>query len=404
MPPKKVAKAAETASRTSSRVKASTTKAVAKPPTALVSKTTSSKEKGKNMQPPTAPIPRAKRKMADEDASSRPVKQVKATRKATAAKTTRTEEPATKKSATKASEKKTTPAKATTAKATATRKAATKAATKPAPINNTKPAGIKRKLTDEEDTSPRPTKKVSISEPPKSKPARSFKIPRHGRRTIINRAPTEKLNVYVFGEGSSGELGLGSAKSAVDVKRPRLNPNLSADSVGIVQVAAGGMHAVALTHDNKILTWGVNDNGAVGRNTDWEGGMKDIDGDSDESSDDNDSDSGMNPKESTPGEVSGRYFEEGTNFVQVAAGDSATFAVTDEGYVYGWGTFRVRKITIPAPLRAHWPLLLQLATNCPPYIISRAFTDLLFTFRTTKVSLASLRIQKLNVDLLTLQN
>jgi regulator of chromosome condensation len=34
-------------------------------------------------------------------------------------------------------------------------------------------------------------------------------------------------------------------------------------------------------------------------------------------------------------------FPEGTVFTQLAAGDSMTFALTDEGLVYGWGTFRV---------------------------------------------------------------
>ena len=52
----------------------------------------------------------------------------------------------------------------------------------------------------------------------------------------INEPPTQPLNVYVFGEGSAGELGLGTAKNAVDVKRPRLNPNLAADKVGVTQV------------------------------------------------------------------------------------------------------------------------------------------------------------------------
>ena len=37
--------------------------------------------------------------------------------------------------------------------------------------------------------------------------------------------------------------------------------------MGVVQIDAGGMHVVALTRDNKILTWGVNDQGALGRDT-----------------------------------------------------------------------------------------------------------------------------------------
>ncbi|KAL2205822.1 RCC1/BLIP-II, partial [Sarocladium strictum] len=158
----------------------------------------------------------------------------------------------------------------------------------------------------------------------------------------INDAPKQVLDVYVFGEGTSGELGLGSkrvdGKKPIDVKRPRVNGNLSASKVGVVQVACGGMHAVALTKDNKILTWGVNDQGALGRDTKWDGGLKDMDG-ADSDSDDED-DTGMNPAESTPGEVSAASFPKGVKFVQVVACDSATFVLTEDGRVYGWGTFR----------------------------------------------------------------
>jgi len=160
---------------------------------------------------------------------------------------------------------------------------------------------------------------------------------------VINDTPTQPLNVYVFGEGSSGELGLGTAKNAIDVKRPRLNANLPADGVGIVQVAVGGMHVVALTHDNKIVTWGVNDQGALGRDTTWDGGLKDMDdaAKEDDSDSDEDDDAGLNPKESVPAPIPADKFNEDTVFVQVAASDSASFAVTDDGQVWGWGTFRV---------------------------------------------------------------
>lgn len=113
-----------------------------------------------------------------------------------------------------------------------------------------------------------------------------------------NKAPTTRLNVYVFGEGSAGELGLGP-KNATDVVRPQLNTLLDADKVGVVEIAAGGMHAVALTHDGQVLTWGVNDNYALGRETAWDGGVRDIT-EGDDASEDESEDGELNPYESTP--------------------------------------------------------------------------------------------------------
>ena len=170
----------------------------------------------------------------------------------------------------------------------------------------------------------------------RGRPARGLEKP----KIILNQRATDALNVYVFGSGDSGVLGLGPRCSTDDVVRPRLNPNLSASSVGVVQVATGGMHCVALTNDNKILTWGVNDHGALGRDTQWSGGWKEIDGkggdgDSDESEPE------LNPKESTPTAVDDSCFPAGTVFTQVAAGDNVTLALTEEGLVYGWGTFKV---------------------------------------------------------------
>lgn len=171
------------------------------------------------------------------------------------------------------------------------------------------------------------------------KPAKPAKV-----LPTINQPPTQRIDVFVFGEGSAGELGLGAkgsnGRKVIDVVRPRLNARLSAKDVGVVQIAVGGMHCAALTYDNKILTWGVNDGGALGRDTD-EGPMKEIvEGDSSDS-DSDDEDSGLNASEAEPREVDPKYFPEGTKFASLYAGDSTTFALTTTGKVYGWGTFRV---------------------------------------------------------------
>ncbi|KAL8917736.1 MAG: hypothetical protein Q9208_007788 [Pyrenodesmia sp. 3 TL-2023] len=202
----------------------------------------------------------------------------------------------------------------------------------------------KRKTADDEDTSEHeksaseapPAKRAKTGEAGDKKAPKAAKVVPAKPKVVINHAPTDRLHVYVFGEGSSGELGLGTAKSAIDVKRPRLNPLLPADTVGVVHIACGGMHVAALTHDGKVLTWGVNDQGALGRDTKWEGGLRDV-GESDDESDSG-SDSGLNPFESTPTAIT--TFPQGTVIVKLSAGDSHTLALTDEGLVYGWGTFR----------------------------------------------------------------
>ena len=156
----------------------------------------------------------------------------------------------------------------------------------------------------------------------------------------INQPPTEVLAVLVFGNGDAGELGLGPKLQ--DAARPRLNTYLDPDdpsAMHIVQLDCGGMHTIALTDDNRIVTWGVNDNGALGRNTDWEGGLRELR--SDEGSEEEEDEGELNPQESIPTPISVDVFPPGTEFVQVAASDSCSLALTSTGLVYGWGTFKV---------------------------------------------------------------
>ncbi|KAI5925142.1 regulator of chromosome condensation 1/beta-lactamase-inhibitor protein II [Camillea tinctor] len=212
---------------------------------------------------------------------------------------------------------------------------------------------------DEADKPPsRPTKRARTAKDqpkPKPKPATTKRAPVSVPRATpssakLNARPARTLDVYVFGDGSFGELGLGHKTATAtrrdrsggeektaklrpcDVRRPRLNPVLS--SAGTVQVACGGMHAAALTREGRVLTWGVNDEKALGRETGgWEGGGDEEDEDDEE---------GLDPYEAMPGEVQGlgEVMEEGEEVVAVAAASSATFVLTDRGGVYGWGTFR----------------------------------------------------------------
>lgn len=111
--------------------------------------------------------------------------------------------------------------------------------------------------------------------------------------------------VLVLGQGDVGQLGLG--EDVIERKRPA--PVTLPEQ--IVQVVAGGMHTVCLSDTGNVYTFGCNDEGALGRSTSEEG------------------------SEMVPGKV-----ELGKNVVQVSAGDSHSAALTEEGVVYIWGSFR----------------------------------------------------------------
>ncbi|KAF2429961.1 RCC1/BLIP-II [Tothia fuscella] len=153
-------------------------------------------------------------------------------------------------------------------------------------------------------------------------------------RIRINARPTQVLDVFVCGEGESGELGLGferrDGRRPFGVKSPRLNDLLDFDSKtdGVVQISTGGLHSAVLTHDSKVYTWGINDDGALGRDTQWSAPSVS------EDDNDDDDDLGLNPYESTPAAIPTESFgHEAGGIIQVEAPDSATFALTAPGNV-----------------------------------------------------------------------
>ncbi|KAI1122378.1 RCC1/BLIP-II [Nemania abortiva] len=306
--------------------------------------------------------PRAKKPAAStKSTASAPTKTAKskpavATKSKATAATTKTSSKATSKPVKAESAAKKAAPKATAAKTKATVSKKAAPAKKPVAKKSAKNANGKRQLEEDEEeqnephhnsaeeSEPRPKKKARVAATQEAPTGwrKQVILKRRKRNVVNNPVPTAVLDVFVFGEGSSGELGLGSkkydGKKPIDIKRPRINHNLGAEDVGVVDLACGGMHAVALTKDNRILTWGVNDDKALGRDTTWSGALRDAD--ADDSDSDDDDDTGINPLECTPTEIESGELEDSDIICKVAATDSASFLLTTDGFVFGWGTFR----------------------------------------------------------------
>lgn len=111
--------------------------------------------------------------------------------------------------------------------------------------------------------------------------------------------------VLTLGQGDVGQLGLG--EDVMERKKPALVPLPEP----IVQAEAGGMHTVCVSVSGSIYTFGCNDEGALGRDTSEEG------------------------SETVPGKV-----QLAEKVIQVSAGDSHTAALTEDGRVFVFGSFR----------------------------------------------------------------
>ncbi|KAI8474714.1 MAG: regulator of chromosome condensation 1/beta-lactamase-inhibitor protein II [Monoraphidium minutum] len=135
--------------------------------------------------------------------------------------------------------------------------------------------------------------------------------------------PLEGGYCFSFGTNPFGALGLG--EDVTEKPRAALVDIRAADGgrAEIVQVAAGGMHTAALDRAGAVYTWGVNDEGALGRPTAgsaWEA----------------EPESGKEDP-ALPGPA---RLPPGARAVQVAAGDGFTFALADDGSIWGWGCFK----------------------------------------------------------------
>ncbi|CAG8542011.1 19015_t:CDS:2, partial [Gigaspora rosea] len=134
--------------------------------------------------------------------------------------------------------------------------------------------------------------------------------------TIIDRG-SGATSVLVIGNNDVGQLGLVDLEEAL---KPVCIPKL--DKFKIVDISVGCLHTAALTRDGKVVTWGCNDHGALGRVT----------------SDEDDKDLPPNVgRENVPEYAQGL---DDVTIVKVACGGSITLALSEDGHLYMAGTFK----------------------------------------------------------------
>ncbi|MCA8837810.1 MAG: hypothetical protein K8963_08180, partial [Proteobacteria bacterium] len=107
--------------------------------------------------------------------------------------------------------------------------------------------------------------------------------------------------LYCWGNGSSGRLGLGDDLSN------RTGPAQVGSSINWSQVGAGGSYTCAINNEGQLYCWGSGSSGQLGQ------------GDTDNSN--------------TPVQVGSE-----TNWSQVGAGSAHTCAINNEGQLYCWGS------------------------------------------------------------------
>ncbi|XP_040835640.1 regulator of chromosome condensation isoform X1 [Ochotona curzoniae] len=167
------------------------------------------------------------------------------------------------------------------------------------------PKRMAKRRSPPEDAIPK-SKKVKDSRNQAVRAAASRHVPGAHSGQVSHRSHrTEAGLVLTLGQGDVGQLGLG--ESVMERKKPALVPIPEE----VVQAEAGGMHTVCLSKSGQVYSFGCNDEGALGRDTSAEG------------------------SETVPGKV-----ELQEKVVQVSAGDSHTAALTEDGRVFLWGSFR----------------------------------------------------------------
>ncbi|KAE9410016.1 RCC1/BLIP-II [Gymnopus androsaceus JB14] len=156
-------------------------------------------------------------------------------------------------------------------------------------------------------------------------------------------SPPEKirpgLQLFVWGAGNFGQFGLGpdvldeldKPKKHSWAEQQMQKGTFGEEGAGLEEVAGGGMHSLFVDEKGTIWSCGLNDDAALGRITkdvpdpENPGSMLDMD-----------------ELTSVPHPLQ-TLVEEGFRAVKIATGDSICAAVSDQGELRVWGSFRVNE-------------------------------------------------------------
>lgn len=122
----------------------------------------------------------------------------------------------------------------------------------------------------------------------------------------------ENDDIYTWGWGDFGQLGLGDSKSKsipTPIEKSRFN------NEKVVQLRLGFKNSIALTQNNNIYIWGCNDKGKIGLGDNY----KDCE------------------QLNYPTLMPGSAFDN-KKIIQVGIGDQNFHALTKNGEVYSWGS------------------------------------------------------------------
>ncbi len=129
--------------------------------------------------------------------------------------------------------------------------------------------------------------------------------------TEFSVALTEEGNVYTWGLGTSAQLGDGEAKTKYIAQK--------VDISDVKKIDAGGMQTIALKNDGTVWAWGLNRYGNLGIAT----------------SSTNTSNAAY--KKATPVQVLIAAGSPLTNVVDISSLYETSYALTENGELYGWG-------------------------------------------------------------------